>query len=96
MNKDKKLNEAIPEDREPELVTVSVGDETFEYNPESPDVDDIIITSGGGVFVLIEDEDGEDLIYRYNASSVEEIVYQNTGYEMSEAAEDQEEGDSDE
>jgi len=87
-----KLNQALPEDKEPELVIVDRGDETFEYTPDSKDVEEIIVTSQGGVFVLIEDDGGEDLIYRYNPTSVAEIVYENTGYEE---PEDQEEGDSD-
>lgn len=93
MNKDEKLNEAIPDDREPELVTVQRGDEAFEYTPEDEEVDEIIITGGGGVFVLIEDPDGEDLVYRYGPSSVEEIVYPNTGYD--EELDQDEESDND-
>jgi len=87
-----KLNQALPEDKEPDLVTVNRGDEVFEFNPDSEDVDELIVTGSGGVFVLIEDSGGEDLIYRYPPSSVAEIVYENTGYER---PEDEEEGDSD-
>lgn len=91
MDKNDKINEAIPDDREPEKITVSVGDETYEWKPDDPEVDDLVITGGGGVFV-IED----DFVYRYGPSSVEEIVYQNTGYEdLAEHAEEADEEGSD-
>jgi len=95
MNKDEKLNEAIPDDREPKQVMVRRGDETFRYTPGDEEVDEIVITGGGGVFVLVEDLDGEDLVYRYGPSSVEEIVYQNTGYDEELDQDQDEESDND-
>lgn len=92
-DKDSKLNEAIPDDREPECVTVEVGDETFNWTPEDPEVDEIIITGSGGVFVIVEDPDGEDLVYRYGPTSVAEIVYENTGYEELETEPQEESSD---
>jgi len=99
MNKQEKLNDALPDDKNPQVITVQKGDETFEFTPEDDDVDELIVTGGGGLFVIIDDEEGEDLVYRYPPNTVQEIVYENTGYEelvQEEESEDSEGEESDE
>lgn len=82
-DKQNQLNQRLGENPSPKVVTVDVGDEYIQYSEE--DVEDFIITSSGGAFVV---QDGE--IFRYSADQVEEMVYVDQGL-------DQEEGeDSDE
>ena len=82
MSKDEILNQRIPEDREPETVTVDLGDELWTVDPE--EVEELIITSGGGIFVVHEGK-----VLRYNPHRVVEMAYEDTGL-------DQEEGEDDE
>lgn len=72
--KQDQLNQRLGE-AEPKMVTVEVGDELIQYAEE--DVEDYIITSTGGAFIV---QDGD--IYRYSADQVQEIVYPDQGLDQ--------------